>query len=348
MLHNFYYLAASFFILAMAFSWGGISLAIPILTRLQILDLPSERSSHSRPMLRGAGWAMGLAFLVLIAVAGLLTETTSIYFHLAAGFGLLFAVSAEDDVRAVTATGRIFTQVLAVLVGMQVLPPGNIFTPLLGDWVPGWLECGVLAIGWIWFINLFNFMDGIDGLAGAETVSLGLSMLLLMAVALPMAADLALLAVILIGLAAGFLIWNWHPAKIFMGDVGSVPLGYALGYLLLAVARHGFVIAALIPALYYVTDATVTLVRRVRRGKKFWEAHREHFYQIAQAGLPRHSQIVWRVLAANAGLAACMVASLSIGAWALLPAGGIVYMLCRHFARQGKATPVDAVKGASA
>lgn len=343
---NLGWLAAGFLAVAALASWAGTMVAYPILVRLQVLDMPSDRSSHFRPMIRGGGWAIGLAFMPLLLLIAGLTGTINTYIWLGGGFVLLFAVSAEDDVRAVTATGRIFAQLISVLAGLQALPEGNVFASLLGDWVPAWLEVIIVGTGWIWFINLFNFMDGIDGIAGTQTICLASAMLLLIALVLPGAHDLALLSVVLIGLALGFLVWNWHPAKIFMGDVGSVPLGFVLGFLLLAMARHGYIVAALIPALYYVTDTTVTLARRLHRGKKFWEAHREHFYQVAQAGLPRHDHIVLRMLAANICLIGCMLLSLEIGAWALLPAAAIVVVLCRHYARHGRAVK-DATASAS-
>ncbi|MEQ8194752.1 MAG: glycosyl transferase, partial [Rhodospirillales bacterium] len=153
-----------------------------------------------------------------------------------------------------------------------------------------------------------NFMDGIDGIAGVETASLGGG---IVAVVLLAATDpaLAWIGVTLIAGALGFLWWNWHPAKIFLGDTGSVPLGFVLGWLLLTLAAEGQWAAAFILPLYYLADATLTLFRRALRGEKFWQAHREHFYQrAAQRGLG-HAHVSLAILAGNVGL-------IALAAWA--------------------------------
>ena len=105
--------------------------------------------------------------------------------------------------------------------------------------------------------------------------------------------------------AVGFLRWNWHPARIFLGDVGSVPLGYLLGALLLALAARGLWAPALILPLYYLADASLTLAGRVLRGERFWQAHRQHFYQRALGGRDDHAAVARLVLAGDAALIAC-------------------------------------------
>jgi UDP-N-acetylmuramyl pentapeptide phosphotransferase/UDP-N-acetylglucosamine-1-phosphate transferase len=109
----------------------------------------------------------------------------------------------------------------------------------------------------------------------------------------------------LTGAAIGFLVWNWSPAKIFLGDVGSVPLGYILGFLLLDLAVRGYWKIALILPLYFLADATITLVRRLLRGERFWQAHREHFYQQAVRRGLGHAAVAKRVIAADLVLIAC-------------------------------------------
>jgi UDP-N-acetylmuramyl pentapeptide phosphotransferase/UDP-N-acetylglucosamine-1-phosphate transferase len=158
----------------------------------------------------------------------------------------------------------------------------------------------------VWFANLFNFMDGIDGIAGGEATAVGIGIALVAGTG--GAFELIAPSVAVAAAALGFLVWNWHPARIFMGDVGSVPLGYLLGYLLLALAARGEWAAAVILPLYFLADATLTLLRRLARGERVWQAHREHFYQRAvQRGL-RHDAVVLRVVAADLVLIA--------GAWA--------------------------------
>jgi UDP-N-acetylmuramyl pentapeptide phosphotransferase/UDP-N-acetylglucosamine-1-phosphate transferase len=174
--------------------------------------------------------------------------------------------------------------------------------------LPVGFERVLAGVAWLWFINLFNFMDGIDGLAGSEAVAVALGYLVLTA-HLDSQGPSSSLALIVAASAAGYLFWNWHPAKVFMGDAGSVPLGFLLGWLMLDLAVQGHWAAALILPLYFVADATVTLLKRGLRGEKPWQAHREHFYQRAVLGGATPPGVVWRTMAANAALIVLALAS---------------------------------------
>jgi UDP-N-acetylmuramyl pentapeptide phosphotransferase/UDP-N-acetylglucosamine-1-phosphate transferase len=185
---------------------------------------------------------------------------------------------------------------------MLVLPHGGtVFQGLL----PPALDTVAAALLWVWFVNLFNFMDGIDGIAGSEATAIGLGIV----VVAGGVSTLAVPAVVIAAAALGFLVWNWAPARIFLGDVGSVPLGYLLGFLLYGLTLRGEWQAALILPLYFLTDASLTLLRRLARGERVWQAHREHFYQRAvQRGLS-HAAVVLRVVAADIVLVACACAA---------------------------------------
>ncbi len=123
-------------------------------------------------------------------------------------------------------------------------------------------------------------MDGIDGISSVETVSIGIGITIL-AGSLGWESLGQTYSLVLAGAATGFLWWNWQPARVFLGDVGSVPLGFLLGWLLLNLAANGYWLQALILPLYYIADATLTLLERLIRRKKIWEAHRDHYYQQA-------------------------------------------------------------------
>jgi UDP-N-acetylmuramyl pentapeptide phosphotransferase/UDP-N-acetylglucosamine-1-phosphate transferase len=160
-------------------------------------------------------------------------------------------------------------------------------------------------------------MDGIDGISGVETATIGAGIAAVSGMAgleglIPPAAALA-------GAGLGFLAWNWHPAKVFLGDVGSVPLGFLLGGMLLHLAMDGQLAAALLLPLYYVADATITISRRALKGEKVWQAHRQHFYQRAVQGGRRHDQVALLVLAGGVALIAT-----ALLAAAGNPAGGLV------------------------
>ncbi|MBT5946010.1 MAG: glycosyl transferase [Rhodospirillaceae bacterium] len=253
------------------------------LLRHDILDRPNERSSHDAPTPRGGGLGVLAALLpawvaipfFLPAASTADTVTTAFWvIPLAALF--LAGISWVDDLMTIGPLPRLGAQFAAALAGAFLIE-GAVFQGLL----PGPLDMVIAAIGWVWFMNLFNFMDGIDGISGVEAFAIGIGLLLIGVIgALPLDATHGQ-ALAVAAAAAGFLVWNWPPARIFLGDSGSIPLGYLLGWLLLSLAANGAWQAAAILPLYYLVDATITLFRRIARGEKFWCAHRDHFYQAA-------------------------------------------------------------------
>lgn len=281
-----------------------------------ILDKPNHRSSHARPTPRGGGLAVMAVASTLMAVVA--WAAPSAWLALLVGGGLvLMALGWLDDRKGLSARLRLVVQAATVAALLLALPASE----RLIDVLPLWLERGLIALGWVWFINLYNFMDGIDGITGVETMALG--------GALGLVAGLGYLdpaygwaGMILAGAALGFLRWNWHPAHIFLGDGGSLPLGFILGGLLLALALAGHWAAALILPLYYLMDATATLARRISRGHKPWEAHREHAYQKAARKFGRHDAVSLRIGVANGGLAGLALGALvwPDGSWIVMVA----------------------------
>ncbi|MCW2236545.1 MraY family glycosyltransferase [Azospirillum canadense] len=309
-----------------AASWLLTGRVLAYLRRRAILDHPNDRSSHSIPTPRGGGWGVMLTLLLAWALVALTTDGGLRVLPILIGAAALMAVSWMDDRRGLGPAPRFLAQIAAVAAGLTALPAdGLVFQGLL----PLWADRLVAAVGWLWFVNLFNFMDGIDGLAGSEAAAIGAGLALVVAVGgLDPAYGLYGLAAA--GAAMGFLVWNWHPAKLFMGDVGSVPLGFTLGWLLLAVAASGLWAAALLVPAYFLADATFTLLRRLAEGKKVWQAHREHFYQKATQRGRSHAQVVRLVLALNVALLALAVVSVLLGAasgWTVLPAGAAAIVL---------------------
>ncbi|MCG8545022.1 MAG: glycosyltransferase family 4 protein [Alphaproteobacteria bacterium] len=300
------------------------------LRRRAILDEPNERSSHAAPTPRGAGLAVVPIILVAWLAAWLIDEniaagqTTPL---ILIGAGVLAVVSWIDDLRHLPEWIRLAVQIAVVVVAVaQFGSDALVFQGLL----PGWLDSLAAALAWIWFINLFNFMDGIDGMTGVESSCLGVGLAVLALLA-PAAAPSPWLGLSLAATTLGFLVWNWHPARIFMGDVGSVPLGFLLGWLLLSAAANGLWAPALILPLYYLADATLTLCRRALRGGRFWRPHREHFYQWAVQNGRSHARVVLPVLAANIVLivlAATAVAAplLSLGGACVVTAALLLWM----------------------
>jgi UDP-N-acetylmuramyl pentapeptide phosphotransferase/UDP-N-acetylglucosamine-1-phosphate transferase len=298
------------------------------LKRRAVFDIPNARSSHSEVTPRGGGIAVTGAIL-LGCIAWTACDPGEILQLALLGMAALALVSWLDDRRGGLPVGfRFGVQMLAVGLVLALLPASASVTQGL---LPVWLERAVLFLAWLWFTNLFNFMDGINGITGVEMVGIGVGGTLL-AVA-QSAVDPA--GLIVAAAALGFLPWNWGRAKVFLGDVGSVPVGYLLGLLLLQLALNGAWAAALILPMYYWMDATVTLLRRLLRREKVWQAHRSHFYQQGARRLGSHAAVAGRVAALNAVLIGLAVVSLhSLGATlaALAAALLLTAALCRHFA----------------
>jgi Fuc2NAc and GlcNAc transferase len=246
-----------------------------------LLDVPNNRSSHLFATPRGGGVAIVFGFAF-----ALLTIAWETHFDLRRLSGLLVSglaiaiVGYLDDRRTLPASIRFGVHVAAAL--FVVLLFGGIPESALANWgLHGfWIGMAVAVVSLVWVTNLFNFMDGIDGIAGAEVVFVSIAGAWLNWQA---GGDSTLTAVTLClaAASAGFLIWNWPPARIFMGDVGSGFLGFTVAVLGLAISQHGAVPIEIwvILAGVFVVDATVTLVRRVIRGDRWFEAHRMHAYQ---------------------------------------------------------------------
>jgi len=227
-------------------------------------DLPNERSLHVMPTPRVGGWGMVPVSVLAIAVAA-----RSLWL-IAAAAVFLAAVSQLDDRRGLPARVRFAAHLVAVLAVVVVYPAA----------VPWWY-LAIIAFLMLWLVNLYNFMDGSDGLAGGMAL-FGFGGYALAALAGPHpSAELGYACAAIAGAAVGFLVFNFHPARVFLGDAGSIPAGFLAGALGYWGWRSG-VWPIWFPAMVFspfITDATVTLLRRLARGEKFWQAHREHYYQ---------------------------------------------------------------------
>ena len=316
---------------------AGIVLAW--LRQQAILDLPVERSSHIRPVPRGGGLALVPLVLfawVMLAIDGRAPGGTSAIAGIAA---LLALVSWRDDLAHLAFGWRLVAHLAAAAGGVLALPDGAlVFQGLLA---PA-LDRAAAALLWVWFINLYNFMDGIDGITCTETIFVGLG---IVGVSLLGQADgdaAPQLALVAAAGAAGFLRWNWPPAKIFLGDVGSVPLGFVMGWLLLSLAAKGLWAPAAILPLYYLADSTLTLFTRIARGRRFWQAHREHFYQRALAPDGDHAAVLRLVIGGNIALLALALFAVHWPWIALALASIATASLLAQLARRARLRPAPA------
>lgn len=269
------------------------------------LDVPNERSSHVVPTPRGGGLAIAAVVLLGLvggAVLGWLPWKLAV--ALVGGGVLVGAIGWLDDCYSLPARPRLAVHLVAALWTLGWLggfPRLDVGGTSLFLGVLGWV---LAAVGIVWTVNFYNFMDGIDGIAGGEAVVVGVGGgLLLMASG---AADLAGIAFLIAAASCGFLLWNWAPARVFMGDVGSGVLGFLFSALAVASENRGAVPVLVWVLLLgvFVVDATVTLLRRARNGEKVFNAHRKHAYQRAvQAGWG-HARVSAVVMLLGAGLAA--------------------------------------------
>lgn len=299
------------------------------LRRRAIMDIPNDRSSHVELTPRGGGIAT-TASMLLGLIVWMALEPDPVMPMVVLGMAVLAIVSWLDDRSGGLPVGiRLGAQAISVGVVIAMLPLEATVTQGL---VPGWLERIVLWFAWMWFTNLFNFMDGINGITGVEMVTIGAGCALIAAMSPHGDGTVGL---IVAAAALGFLPWNWGKAKVFLGDVGSVPAGYLLGGLLLALALSGHWAAALILPMYYWVDATYTLLRRLLRGEKVWQAHRSHFYQQGARKLGSHTAVAVRIAGLN--LLLVVLAAVSVQGWqvaigTLVIALGATIALCRYFA----------------
>lgn len=259
----------------------------------QLMDVPNARSSHQVPTPRGGGVSIVLVFicaLLYVTLRGGLSVNVAVAL---AGSGLMVAiVGFLDDHGHVAARWRLLAHFLGAgwllwwLGGMpaQELPGGNGLFPV-------WQLLATVYL--VWLLNLYNFMDGIDGIAGIEAVTVCIGSAVVTWIFAPDSAINWKLPLVLGMASIGFLVWNFPPAKIFMGDAGSGFLGLMLGALSILAASQALVLfyAWLILLGVFIVDATVTLLRRILRGEKFYEAHRSHAYQQAARRFGAHRPV---------------------------------------------------------
>ena len=270
------------------------------------LARPNARSSHRVPTPQGAGIAVIAATLLVAGAIAAYAAAAPLNIPVAIFAASLFIaiVGFADDVKSIPVLPRLILQATAVGAILFAAPNDLRIVPAC----PLWIERGLLLLAGLWFVNLVNFMDGLDWMTVAEVVPITGAMIVLGSLGeFPVSATIV--AAALCGAMVGFAPFNRPVAKIFLGDVGSLPIGLLLGWCLLQLAYNQQIVAALLLPLYYLADATVTLLRRLVRREPFWAAHRSHFYQRATDNGFTVLRVVSEVFALNVGLAALAIAS---------------------------------------
>jgi UDP-N-acetylmuramyl pentapeptide phosphotransferase/UDP-N-acetylglucosamine-1-phosphate transferase len=288
-------LAISVVIVAFAAAAALCALLIPSFRRV-FLVVPGARSSHSIATPQGGGLVVVPVALIVAFAASLASGARSDAFAwgVSAAMLALMLVGAWDDRASLNPLVRLAVQAGAAGLALAATPFD----------IAGWLAAlppplvwGCALIGMLWFINLTNFMDGLDLMTVAQFVPALATLYWLALASAGPAPSIGLLCLSAAGALLGFAMLNKPQARLFLGDSGSLPLGVLGASAALAVAAARGPVVALLPFLYYFADATLTLARRVLAGEKFWQAHREHFYQRAT----RRGLSTWRVVARVAG-----------------------------------------------
>lgn len=318
-------------LLSAAITW----ISRPLLQRYA-LARPNARSSHRIPTPQGAGIAV-IAATLLVAHAVAPWMNAAIPPALVAATLLIGLVGFADDIKSLPVLLRLALQAGAVGAVVFTTPDTMRIAPTL----PLALERGIIVLSGVWFVNLVNFMDGLDLMTASEVVPVTAALLLLGWLGdLPWPA--ALLAATLCGAMLGFAPFNRPVARVFLGDVGSLPIGLLLGWCLLMLAWHQHVAAALLLPAYYLADSTVTLLRRIARREPFWAAHRTHFYQRATDNGFAVPRVIGEVFALNLllallAIAAIRIDSMPVTAIALLAGAIAVGFVLRRFSTRRNA-----------
>ncbi|MET4092904.1 glycosyltransferase family 4 protein [Bradyrhizobium sp. S3.5.5] len=303
----------------------------PLLQRYA-LARPNARSSHRIPTPQGAGIAVITATL-LVASAWAAWANVAIPPALVIATIVIALVGFADDIVSLPVLARLALQAACVGAVVFTAPETARIVPAL----PLPLERGLILLAGVWFVNLVNFMDGLDLMTVAEVVPVTAALLLL-----GLLGDLswpaALIATALCGAMLGFAPFNRPVAKVFLGDVGSLPIGLLLGWCLLELAWQGQPAAALLLPAYYLVDSTITLFRRIARREQFWSAHRSHFYQRATDNGFTVRRVIGDVFALNLLLAVLAIvtvraSSTSVTLLALVAGAIAIGFVLRRFSR---------------
>lgn len=323
-------------VLAGAASYLLNRLLLPLLARY-FNAFVNERSSHRAPTPQGGGIAVVAAVLLAMSAVALFPAADEraliALWPVAAGMALLAGTGAYDDKVHLRVAPRFVLQFAAIALALYALPADARVVPLL----PWWVERAALLVAGVYLVNVVNFMDGIDWMTVAEVVPVAAALWLAAWLGILSPADGAL-AIAVAGAMLGFAPFNRPVARLFLGDVGSLPLGLLLFWLLLRLAAAGHLVAALLLPLYYVTDATVTLLRRLARGENLLRAHRTHFYQRATDLGFSVTEVVARVFLVNVALAGLALRSIAASAITrvglLLIGAAVVAALLVHLSRR--------------
>jgi UDP-N-acetylmuramyl pentapeptide phosphotransferase/UDP-N-acetylglucosamine-1-phosphate transferase len=267
-----------------------------------IVDVPSHRRAHDKITPRGGGIGLVLIYCIIFPVFEYAYSGAFIYTEkIMPIFVPIALISFWDDVYQVSIPLRLFIHCLcACLAVMWLIHPFSLFHNEL----PKYLDLIISTFAFVAFLNIYNFLDGIDGISASESIHLSCTILILCALRsdlIPNVGFIIVTVTILLGWSIGFIVFNWQPAKIFLGDAGSISLGFLYGLCLILIATAGdrLFASAAIASLYYIADGGLTIMIRFVNGEKIWEPHLKHFFQKAVKNGKSHAEVVRKIIICN-------------------------------------------------
>ncbi|WP_341755395.1 UDP-phosphate alpha-N-acetylglucosaminyltransferase [Candidatus Tisiphia endosymbiont of Ptychoptera albimana] len=330
---NYSFLFLLSFIATSFLTW----LLISSLPSFGVVDIPDPRRVHSRITPRGGGLAIVIVVIIaLIAYEYFSTKTLINSIKIVPLLLIISSISFLDDLISIPIFVRLIFHIICSTIAIFLfLFPVVLFHHEL----PLYIDFMLSIIGLIVFLNIYNFLDGIDGISGAESIHLSITILILCYLKSDIIVNInfiIVLNIIILACSIGFLIFNWHPAKIFLGDVGSISLGFLLGLCLLLISAssvHLFV-ASSIASLYYLADGGLTILIRLVNKEKIWQPHLKHFFQKAVRNGKSHKEVVSRIIICNILLMVLSIISLYFPLLSIIFAILVVMVTIINFAHE--------------
>lgn len=330
---NYSFLFLLSFIATSFLTW----LLISSLPSFGVVDMPDPRRVHSRITPRGGGLAIVIVVIIaLIAYEYFSTKTLINSIKIVPLLLIISTISFLDDLISIPIFVRLIFHIICSTIAIFLF----LFPVVLFHYeLPLYIDFMLSIIGLIVFLNIYNFLDGIDGISGAESIHLSITILILCYLKSDIIINtnfIIVLNIIILACSIGFLIFNWHPAKIFLGDVGSISLGFLLGLCLLLISAssvHLFV-ASSIASLYYLADGGLTILIRLVNKEKIWQPHLKHFFQKAVRNGKSHKEVVSRIIICNILLMVLSIISLYFPLLSIIFAILVVMVTIINFAHE--------------
>lgn len=319
------------FITTSIFTWA----LVHSLTSFGIVDVPGQRRAHNKITPRGGGLAIMLVMIIgLISYEYFVTNSLVFSSRLLPLLSIISVISFLDDLITIPIYVRLITHLTCSTIIVLSLSPALLFHNI----VPFYVDFIISVLALTTFLNIYNFLDGIDGISCTESIHLSITILILCYLKTEIIINvnsLVVLNIMILASSISFLLFNWHPAKIFLGDIGSIGLGFTIGLCLLtlSVSNSNLFIASFIASLYYIADGLITILIRIVNKEKIWQPHLKHFFQQAVKKGMSHQEIVVKIALCNTSLMLLSVLSLYYPIRSIIMALFIVTTILIHFAK---------------